>query len=191
MKRYPKSKGSKPSRAAWIPRRSKFTPRELALQPWFLPRASRLAIGRFIPPHYRNKMRAYFEDYGCMVCGKHGMYDANGMCLPCHHLIRRRLKTSVRRRMMGRDDDRLDLIMLRRKELASKLLGPFAKPWSKMSITNRLNEACLRNPVDAALGFITPGSWRDRYKNPQRSFPEELGSLGKSVRDMRTGRPSR
>jgi hypothetical protein len=191
MKRSPKKKGSKTPGSASGPRLSRFNPHELAFQPWFLPRASRLAINALIPPDYRNKMRAYFDDYGCMVCGKHQMYDSNGMCLPCHHLIRRRLKTSVRRRMMGRADDRIDLIMQRRKKLASKLLEPFSQPWSKMSLSHRLNGVSLRNPVDEALGFLTPGSWRDRYQEHQSDPPEERGSLGKSVRDLRTGRPSR
>lgn len=191
MKPNPKKKGSKTSKAASSPRPSKFDSHELAFQPWFLPRASRLAIDALIPPDYRNKMRAYFDDYGCMRCGNHEMYDSNGMCLDCHALIRRRLKTSVRRRMTGRANDRIDLIMQRRKELASKLLGRFSKPWSTMSLSHRLNAASLRNPVDEALGFLTPGSWRDRYPEPRNDPPEERGVLGKSVRDLRTGIPRR
>lgn len=136
-------------------------------------------------------MRAYFEDYGCMRCGKFEMYDANGMCLPCNHLIRRRLKTSVRHRIAGRADDRLDLIMLRRKELVSKLLARFAQPSSKRGISHRVNAAVLRNPVDGALGYITPGSSRDRYQNPRSDSREEPKLLGKSVRDMRPGRSKR
>jgi hypothetical protein len=182
---------SRNSTAASSLGRERFNPHELAFQPWFLPRASRLAIDSLIPPGYRNKMRAYFDDYGCMRCGKHGMYDANGMCLLCHHLVRRRLKKSVRRRMEGRVDDRIDLIIERRKTLASKLLGRFAQPWSKMSLRHRLNGASLKNPVDEALGFLTPGSWTNRHQDFQNDSPDERGTLGKSIRDMRPGRPSR
>jgi hypothetical protein len=190
MKLNPK-KASKSSRPNSRPRRRRFNSHELALQPWFLPRANRLAINSLIPADYRNKMRAYFEDYGCMICGKHKLYESNGMCLPCHHLIRRRLKTSIRRRMVGRADDRLDLIMKRRKELASKLLGRFSQSWSKMSLAHRLNATCqrnpaasLRNPVDEALGYLTPGSWRNRYRKHQDDSQDERGVLGKSVHDL-------
>lgn len=171
-------------------RTSRFNSHELAFQPWFLPRASRIAIDALIPPGYRNKMRAYFDDYGCMVCGKHEMYDANGMCLRCHHLIRRRLKTCVRRRTKDTDDDRIDLVMLRRKQLASKLLGRFSKPWSKIALRHRINMSSLRNPVDEALGFLTPGCKRDQYQNLQNE-PAEIDVRGKSVRDVRPTRPSR
>lgn len=169
-------------------RPERFNSHELALQPWFLPRASRLAINTLIPPDYRNKMRAYFDDYGCMICGERRLYDANGMCLPCHHLVRQRLKKSVRRRMAGRIDDRVDLIMERRKTLASRLLRPFSKAGCVSPLQHRLDVANLRNPVDEALGFLTPGSWRNRNLAAESESSEDLGALGKSVRDMRTGR---
>ena len=191
MKPNRKKKGAKTSNPGSNRTPSRFNARELAFQPWFLPRASRLAINALIPPGYRNKMRAYFDDYGCMRCGNDGLYDANGMCLPCHHLIRRRLKTCVRRRMTGRADDRLDLIMQRRKDFASKLLGRFSKPWSTMSLIHRVDGIRLRNPVDEALGFLTPGGWRGRYQQPRSDSPEGPGILGKSVRDLRPGKPNR
>jgi hypothetical protein len=184
MKSDRKKTRVKSARAAANTRRERFSLDELALQPWFLPRASRLAINSLIPPGYRRKLRAYFEDYGCMVCGKHTMYDTNGMCLHCSHLIRRRLKKSVRRRMTGRPDFRLDLVMGRRKELASKLLRPFAKSSSNDSIARRLNTACLRNPVDEALGFLTPGSSRDKFLDLPNLSPSEEGVLEKSIRDL-------
>lgn len=169
-------------------KRDRFSAHELAFQPWFLPIASRIAISHLIPPGYRDKMRAFFDDYGCMRCRGRELYDANGMCRPCHALIRRRLKTSVRRRLIGREDDHIDLIIERRKELASKLLGRFAKPWSTMSLSHRLDGANITNPVDQALGFLTPGSWTDRYRQLDGIVADESGVLGKSVRDMRPGR---
>ncbi len=191
MRTNPEMKTAKYSRSGSSRRSNRFNSHELAFQPWFLPRASRLAIDALIPADYRKKMRAYFDDYGCMLCGEHELYDANGMCLPCHHLIRRRLRTSVRRRLTGRTDDRIDLIMQRRKALASKLLGRFSQPWSRMSLMHRLNAASLKNPVDEVLGFLTPGSWRDRHQECRTESPEERGTLGKSIRDLRTGRPRR
>ncbi len=171
-------------------RLARFNTHELAFQPWFLPRASRLAINSLIPPSYRNKMRAYFEDYGCMVCGKFDQYDANGMCLPCHHLVTRRLKTCVRRRLIGLEGETVDLVIKRRKALASKLLGRFAQPWSKMALRHRINVASSRNPVDAALGFLTPGGRAGLEPVVQDSWSGD-GVLGKSVRDMKPGRRKR
>jgi hypothetical protein len=191
MKPNPRTQVSTASSVASSRRPNRFNSHELVLQPWFLPRASRLAINALIPPDYRNKMRAYFDDYGCMVCEKHELYDSNGMCLRCHHLIRIRLATSVRRRMTGRPDDRIDLIMLRRKALARKLLGRFSQPWKRVALRHRLDPASLRNPVDEALGFLTPGSLTNRHQEFQSGSPRERGILGKSVRDLRTRRPSR
>lgn len=172
-------------------RRGRFTPNELVFQPWFLPRASRLAIDKLIPSGYRNKMRAYFEDYGCMLCGTQDGYDANGMCRPCHHLIRRRLRSSARRRLSARSGDELGLIMARRKSLASRLLAPFAQPRVKMPLRHRLRVGVsLRNPVDEALGFITPGSWTEQHRNSSDNQGGDFEYLGKSVSDMRPGRTS-
>lgn len=170
-------------------RRARFNSHELALQPWFLPRASRLAINSLIPPHYRNKMRFYFEDYGCMVCGKHDLYDANGMCLPCHHLLRRRLQASVRRRARKTPEDSIEIVMKRRKALASKLLGPFSQPQSGKALRFRLNPSALKNPVDEALAFLTPGSRTNRESWSRSSDGPE--ALGKSVRDIQVGRTGR
>ncbi len=167
-------------------RSARFNIHELAFQPWFLPRASRLAISSLIPPSYRNKMRAYFDDYGCMVCGKFDQYDANGMCLPCHHLVTRRLKTCVRRRLAGLQGETIDLVIQRRKALASKLLGRFARPWSRMALRHRINVASSMNPVDQALGFLTPGG-RTGLAVEQDHVSAD-GVLGKSVRDMKPGR---
>ena len=178
-----------PPRLQLARRRARFNSHELALQPWFLPRASRLAINSLIPPHYRNKMRFYFEDYGCMVCGKHDLYDANGMCLPCHHLVRRRIQASVRRLAKKTPEDGIEIVMKRRKALASKLLGPFSQPQRAKALRFRLNPCALKNPVDEALTFLTPGSRTNRELVSRASDKMEV--LGKSVRDIRAGRTGR
>jgi hypothetical protein len=91
-------------------------------------------------------MRAYFDDYGCMICGRMDViYDALGMCIGCHHTIRRRLRRSVRRRMTRKPDDRADLFMLRRAKLAKKLLGRFSPTWRARSIRRRLDKALPNN----------------------------------------------
>ena len=173
-------------------RLNRFTSHELVFQPWFLPRKSLLAISALIPPGYRNKMRAYFDDYGCMICGRMDViYDALGMCIGCHQTIRRRLKRSVRRRMTRKPDDRADLFMLRRAKLAKKLLGRFSPTWRARSIRRRLDKALPNNPIDEALEFLSPVISKELAQIPQPAPSDEVGVSSKSVRDLRATRPHR
>jgi hypothetical protein len=167
----------------------RFDSNELVLQPWFLPRQSRLAINSMIPPNYRNKMRAYFDDYGCMVCGEREVvYCSNGMCTPCYQTVGRRLKRSLKRRMTGNQDDRADLFMLRRAKLAKKLLGRFSPKWRARSLRHRPDAPLSKNPVDEALGFLPPIAVNDWEQVSNSARSDEGSSTGKSIRDLRTGR---
>jgi hypothetical protein len=170
-------------------RANRFTSGELVFQPWFLPKQSRLAINSLIPPGYRNKMRAYFDDYGCMVCGAEQVgYEVNGMCRPCHQTIVRRLKGCVRRRMAGKSYDRADQFMLRRAKLAKKLLGRFSPNSSARSLRHPLDKPLSNNPIDDALALLSPVIPRNNIQIP---VPESPYEGGKSVCDLRTGRPHR
>jgi hypothetical protein len=171
---------------------NRFTSNELVFQPWFLPKCSRLAINAIIPPGYRNKMRAYFDDYGCMVCGGMDLvYDSNGMCIRCHQTVVRRLRQSVRRRMTGKPDDRADLFMQRRAKLAKKLLGRFSPNWRARSLRHPPDKILSNNPIDEALGFLSPVIPRYPVQILDPAPSDEGRVLGKSVRDLRTGRPHR
>lgn len=73
---------------------------EAFLQPWFLPHEKAAAILRLLPTGYRDNMRHYFEDYGCMRCDrKNVQYDCNGLCARCKNKIKRRLGFSARRHL--------------------------------------------------------------------------------------------
>lgn len=73
---------------------------EIFLQPWFLPLETYLEIRRIVPSAHLFKMRYYYEDWGCLRCGKHeDTLVANGLCRPCSGLIRGRIVTSIRRRL--------------------------------------------------------------------------------------------
>jgi hypothetical protein len=173
-------------------RSNRFSSHELVLQPWFLPRQSLLAISALIPPGYRNKMRAYFEDYGCMICGRMDViYDAIEMCIRCHQTIRRRISRSVRRRMTGKPDDRADLFMLRRAKLAKRLLGRFSPTWRARSLRRRLDTPLPNNPIDEALEFLSPVISKELAQIPHAAPSAELGVSSKSVRDLRATRPHR
>jgi hypothetical protein len=173
-------------------RSNRFTSNELVFQPWFLPRHSQLAINSLIPPGYRNKMRAYFDDYGCMICGGTDViYDCTGMCIPCHHTIVRRLRRCVRRRMAKKPDGRADLFMLRRAKLAKKLLGRFSPNWRARSLRHPLDKILSNNPIDEALGFLSPVIPRYPVQILDPAPLDEEEVWGKSVRDLRTKRPHR
>ena len=45
-------------------------------------------------------MRYYFEDYGCLKCGKKNvLYQSNGLCESCGVVIRHRVKQALMRRL--------------------------------------------------------------------------------------------
>jgi hypothetical protein len=70
------------------------------LQPWFLPKDVYLEIRRLLPYIHLLKMRYYFEDYGCLKCGKkNALYQSNGLCETCGVTIRQRMKQSLIRRL--------------------------------------------------------------------------------------------
>ena len=50
------------------------------LQPWFLPLKTASEIRALLPADHRHKMRFYFEDYGCLKCGK----KRGALRLECH-----------------------------------------------------------------------------------------------------------
>jgi hypothetical protein len=72
---------------------------EIFLQPWFLPLESAIQVRNCIPPEYRNKMRYYFDDYGCLKCEKKTVpYSANGLCRRCLGHTQLRMVNAVKRR---------------------------------------------------------------------------------------------
>jgi len=70
------------------------------LQPWFLPKEVYLEIRRLLPYIHLLKMRYYFDDYGCLKCGKkNALYQSNGLCETCGVTIRQRMKQCLIRRL--------------------------------------------------------------------------------------------
>lgn len=98
---------------------------ESLFQPWFLPKHITYKLHGLIPPEYWNKMRYYFEDWGCIICGSDDRYHSNGMCVRCFVRTSGRLKQSMRRHSKSSPNQRLDLEMFRQQRLAKKLLSKF------------------------------------------------------------------
>jgi hypothetical protein len=72
---------------------------DIFLQPWFLPMQTASAIRRLIPPEHRHKMRAFFDDYGCLRCSQTAVrYGSNGMCESCVQEVKLKLLFAIKRR---------------------------------------------------------------------------------------------
>jgi hypothetical protein len=99
---------------------------EVLLQPWFLPQRIAVAIHSLVPTDFWNKMRHFFDDYGCIVCEKEFDYHSNGMCKRCYDRTRKKLFLSVRRHAGRGKKLRLDLELFRQEKLAKKLLARFS-----------------------------------------------------------------
>lgn len=116
------------------------------LQPWFLSKPISAAIRRLIPRQYESRMYWYFEDFGCFMCKKKDvLYAANGFCLDCMSVVRRRLKQVMRRRMrnpIGKQVPEPSRWFLSRAAAAEKLLSEFVKKGPRKA----LDVSALRPP---------------------------------------------
>ncbi len=119
-------------------------------QPWFLPRHVAVTIHGLVPKHFWNKMRYFFDDYGCMICGTESGYHSNGMCRICQARIRKKMMLSVKRRSRSDPHHRLDLVLFRQEKLARNLLGRFSHR-RKRNPKARRTEPERGNPVYDAL----------------------------------------
>jgi len=72
---------------------------EVFLQPWFVPKKTFLTMRSLLPNCHLMKFKFYFQDYGCLRCGRHDqIYGSNALCERCNHIIRWRLISCLRRR---------------------------------------------------------------------------------------------
>lgn len=70
------------------------------LQPWFLSMETAKAVLRLIPRVYFSRMRWFFEDYGCLRCGKRNVaYGSNCLCFRCRLRVAYRMRRSMQRRL--------------------------------------------------------------------------------------------
>lgn len=128
-----------------------FNSDELFLQPWFLPRRNECAMRVLMPPHYRRRMSAFFEDYGCMICGTYDGYFANGMCHNCNRKVRAKLRKCLKRRMKDLPNNKVSSTLERQKGLAKRLLSRFSGCGGASSQPYRIEPAPIINPVDEFL----------------------------------------
>jgi hypothetical protein len=64
-----------------------------SLPPLFLTIKLRKAIERLLPVGYYQRLRQYFDIYGCLHCSrKNVLYGANGFCMICISMIGKRMR---------------------------------------------------------------------------------------------------
>jgi hypothetical protein len=69
------------------------------LQPWFMPRHIFLQIRTLLPSAQLSRMKYYFEDYGCLRCGRSNvLYRGNGLCETCSVVVRCPMVLALKRR---------------------------------------------------------------------------------------------
>lgn len=124
---------------------------EVLLQPWFLPARVASAIHSVIPPDFRDKMRHFFDDYGCIICERECAYHSNGMCARCYTRTRQRLLASVKRHAWRGKRSRLDLELFRQERLAKKLLARFSVQTPPVPKNAGFQPINRDNPVYAAF----------------------------------------
>jgi len=79
---------------------SELTKDAIFLQPWFLPIEVYREVRRLLPYIHLFKMRYYFDDYGCLKCGKKdALYQSNGLCESCGVVVRHRVRQALMRRL--------------------------------------------------------------------------------------------
>lgn len=106
---------------------------EMFLQPWFIPRETYATLRTLLPSVTLLKMRYYFQDYGCIRCGRFEvLYGSNGFCERCSGLIRARTIRAMQRRLKQAGvacDARATTIFTDRMADAERLLaGLLPKP---------------------------------------------------------------
>jgi hypothetical protein len=73
---------------------------EVFMQPWFVPKPIYMAIRRLLPNIHLMKLRHYFDDHGCIRCGKtDAIYGASGFCYSCNVIVRSRILMSLKKRL--------------------------------------------------------------------------------------------
>src|SRR5581483_9264058 len=81
---------------------------DIFLQPWFVSKAIGWKIQELLPVSYRHKMRYYFDDYGCLRCGrKRTSYGFNGFCKVCVEAVMVRMHSAMQRRQKDREPLRI------------------------------------------------------------------------------------
>jgi hypothetical protein len=102
---------------------------DIFLQPWFMPQRTAYRIRDLLPDAHRHKMRYYFDDYGCLQCGKKQVrYGSNGMCKLCCQHVKLKVLFAIKRRWRASNPTADPPRTFRRAAEARKLLADLRPP---------------------------------------------------------------
>ena len=111
-----------------------------SVPPLFLTIKLRKAIERLLPVGHHQRLRQYFDIYGCLRCSRNSVvYGANGFCLLCISMIGKRMK-KVDKELQARKPappPELEEAYLRPYNSARKLLADLMTKIGKGSIRGK------------------------------------------------------
>jgi len=125
------------------------------LPPFFLTLKLRKSIERLLPSEHHQRLRLYFDTYGCLHCRhKEVIYGGNGFCRLCLCAIGKRLR-KVDKELRTRLSDsppNLEEVYLRPYSSARHLLADLIPKFGKRS-TRRKPE--LKSPTKVYMKWLT------------------------------------
>lgn len=97
------------------------------LPPFFVTKSLRKSIERLLPAGHHQRLRLYFDTYGCLRCSCNDLiYGGNGFCAPCLNMLQKRLRkvdAELRERLSETPPDDMQEAYLRPYRSARKLLA--------------------------------------------------------------------
>lgn len=124
---------------------------DLLLQPWFLPKRMARAMRSLLPPDFRQRLHDFFDDYGCMRCGRKDVpYQSNGMCGKCIIGVFHKMYASANRRLEDRLPRRYGKEFMVKEQAAKRLLSGLSAG-AKVPKQRRRKMVELGNPISAAF----------------------------------------
>lgn len=133
-------------------KRQRWTAEDLLLQPWFLPTRTARLIKNLLPPDFRQRLRDYFDDYGCLRCRRRKVpYQSNGMCRRCAIGVFHRMYASANRRLKERLPRRYGREFVEKEYSAHKLLRGLVARARKARKPPSAKLVHLGNPIAAAF----------------------------------------
>src|SRR5690242_12300150 len=104
------------------------------LPPVFLTRSLRKSIERLLPAGHHQRLRLYFDTYGCLRCSCNDLiYGGNGFCCLCLRMLEKRLSkidAELRKRVSEPSPD-LEEAYMRPYRSARKLLADLVRKTDK------------------------------------------------------------
>ncbi len=90
-----------------------------SVPPLFLTVKLRKTIERLLPVGHHQRLRQYFDIYGCLRCSRNNVvYGANGFCLLCINMISKRLRKVDKE------------LQARKPEVPAKLEETYLRPYN-------------------------------------------------------------